>query len=228
MASSNVLYKAKDGTLVNLSTKVINNTTSDSTTDALSAAQGKVLNDKTFQTKDEVVDNTVDWNELTSPGCYKVQMATWGNAAYHGPNKTNENLYSYGLLYVLRADKNDTENRIHQIYFPRKIDDIVYMRMRNNGVWQTWHPIFAGITKADVGLSSVDNTADADKTVKAATTATKLGSATVGSVSKPIYLKNGTATECGSIMNAPQYSTTDLTPGVSNLADGQIYIVYFN
>lgn len=29
-------------------------------------------------------------------------------------------------------------------------------------------------------------------------------------------------------MNAPIYSSTDLTPGVSNLADGQIYIVYYN
>lgn len=29
-------------------------------------------------------------------------------------------------------------------------------------------------------------------------------------------------------MNAPIYSSTDLTPGVSNLANGQIYIVYYN
>ena len=29
-------------------------------------------------------------------------------------------------------------------------------------------------------------------------------------------------------MNAPIYSSTDLTPGTSDLADGQIYIVYYN
>ena len=29
-------------------------------------------------------------------------------------------------------------------------------------------------------------------------------------------------------MNHPIYSTTDLTPGVSKLADGQLYIVYYN
>ena len=29
-------------------------------------------------------------------------------------------------------------------------------------------------------------------------------------------------------MNAPIYSTTDLIPGTSDLADGQIYIVYYN
>ncbi len=65
MASEKVLYKAKDGTLINLSTKVINNTTTDSTTDALSAAQGKVLASKfTTLTKSSVglgnVDNTAD------------------------------------------------------------------------------------------------------------------------------------------------------------------------
>lgn len=65
MASEKVLYKAEDGTLINLSTKVINNTTTDSTTDALSAAQGKVLASKfTTLTKSSVglgnVDNTAD------------------------------------------------------------------------------------------------------------------------------------------------------------------------
>lgn len=54
-----------------------------------------------------------------------------------------------------------------------------------------------GVTKSQVGLSNVDNTADANKSVKiaaTATTATKLGSKTVGSGTKPIYLNAGTAT----------------------------------
>lgn len=133
------------------------------------------------------------------------------------------------------------------------------------------------LTKASVGLGSVDNTADANKTVKAATklqtyksgnststygdeyplyarwednqstvkltcdnytvktdyatnamTATKLGSSTVGSVSNPIYLNGGRPTECTGLMKEPIYSTTDLIPGVSELADGQLYIVYYN
>ena len=49
------------------------------------------------------------------------------------------------------------------------------------------------LTKAMVGLGNVDNTADADKTVAVAN---KLGTATKGSVTKPIYLNAGTATEC--------------------------------
>lgn len=44
-----------------------------------------------------------------------------------------------------------------------------------------------------VGLGNVDNTADADKTVAVAN---KLGTATKGSTTKPIYLNAGTATEC--------------------------------
>lgn len=49
------------------------------------------------------------------------------------------------------------------------------------------------LTKAMVGLGNVDNTADADKTVAVAN---KLGTATKGSVTKPIYLSSGSATEC--------------------------------
>lgn len=49
------------------------------------------------------------------------------------------------------------------------------------------------LTKAMVGLGNVDNTADADKTVAVAN---KLGTVTKGSVTKPIYLSLGTATEC--------------------------------
>ena len=69
MASSNVRYKAKDGTLINLTTKVINNTTSTSTTDALSAAQGKVLNDEKAASK--VLAADVDLNTVKTPLFHK-------------------------------------------------------------------------------------------------------------------------------------------------------------
>ena len=60
-------------------------------------------------------------------------------------------------------------------------------------------------TKAEIGLGSVDNTADANKSVKYATsagsatnatTATKLGTATKGSATQPIYLNAGVPTAC--------------------------------
>lgn len=49
------------------------------------------------------------------------------------------------------------------------------------------------LTKAMVGLGNVDNTADANKTVAVAN---KLGTATKGSATKPIYLSSGSATAC--------------------------------
>lgn len=82
MASEKVLYKAEDGTLINLSTKVINNTTTDSTTDALSAAQGKVLASKfTTLTKSSVglgnVDNTADVNKSVKYATSATKLQTY-------------------------------------------------------------------------------------------------------------------------------------------------------
>lgn len=96
MASEKVLYKAEDGTLINLSTKVINNTTTDSTTDALSAAQGKVLASKfTTLTKSSVglgnVDNTADADKSVKAAT-KLQT-------YHADSTTN----TYGDNYPLYA-----------------------------------------------------------------------------------------------------------------------------
>ena len=74
-----------------------------------------------------------------------------------------------------------------------------YSFLRGDATWQT-------LSKSTVGLSNVNNTADADKSVKyaasagsassatTATTATKLGSATIGSGTQPVYLNAGAAT----------------------------------
>ena len=74
-----------------------------------------------------------------------------------------------------------------------------YSFLRGDATWQT-------LSKSTVGLSNVDNTADAEKNVKyaasagsassatTATTATKLGSATIGSGTQPVYLNAGAAT----------------------------------
>lgn len=94
------------------------------------------------------------------------------------------------------------------------------------------------LTKDDVGLDLVDNTPDEEKDVGNADTAQHLatknsdGSITglsVGNESTPVYFDpDGTPKEATNVMPKPIYSSTDLTPGVSNLANGQIYIVYYN
>lgn len=127
---------------------VQNNLTSTSTTDSLSAAQGKILNERTYQMRGAVIDNTTDFNTITSVGCYKVQMAAWGAAAtYHSPNSYYASLYSYGLLTVDRAF-NDGENRLIQIYYPHHSGNAasgtILTRMYNGSAWNAWDSITKG------------------------------------------------------------------------------------
>lgn len=95
-----------------------------------------------------------------------------------------------------------------------------------SGKPSTFPPSSHTHSKSDVGLGNVDNTADSAKSVKYATSAgsaSKLGSATVGSASTPIYLNGGTATACTYSFSA---STTDLTAGSSPLATNEIRFIY--
>lgn len=391
MASEKVLYKAEDGTLINLSTKVINNTTTDSTTDALSAAQGKVLASKfTTLTKSSVglgnVDNTADADKSVKAA---TKLQTYHDGSTTNTYGDNYPLYAQwdGNIVNLKVDnykvKTDsatnadnassadsatyatsagsvawdnvsgkpstftpvahTHTKSQITDFPASLKNPTALTIQTNGATAATYDGSAAksvnITKASIGLGSVDNTADSAKSVKyassagsvawdnvsgkpstfapashthsksevglgnvdntadsaksvkaatklqtykggsttetygdsyplyaqwqsdntvkltcdnyktrtdladkastadsatsagsasSATTASKLGSATVGSASTPIYLNGGTATACTGVMKAPIYSTTDLTPGVSDLADGQIYIVYYN
>lgn len=124
------------------------NLTSTSATDSLSANQGKILNDRTYQMRSTQINEKTDFNTITAPGCYKVQMAAWGDGAtYHSPNTFNKDLYSYGLLTVDRA-LNDTENRIIQIYYPHQENataGIIVTRMNNGSKgWNAWTPLSKG------------------------------------------------------------------------------------
>lgn len=134
------------------------NLTSDSSTDSLSAKQGKALNTtinvvggRAFQKRGEI-NATTDWNTLTDPGCYKVQIgATLGaSATYHGPNEYDDSIYGYGLLFVSRAYDSDTETRTVQMYFPHRTDQPTLIRMKNSTAWQTWHTIYSTVKWTDI------------------------------------------------------------------------------
>lgn len=130
-----------------------NNLTSTATDQSLSAAQGKILNELTFQKK-KAIDATVDWDTLKEFGCYKIQMASWGDAATkHSPNAYG-NVFQFGLLLVFRGYDADTENRTVQIYIPHKADanvsSVVLMRTLNGTGWQAWHPIARGTGWSDI------------------------------------------------------------------------------
>lgn len=133
---------------------VENSLTSVSTSNSLSAAQGKILNDITFQ-KRNVIDDTVDWDTLKDIGCYKIQMSSWGDInTKHGPNSYSQSLYSFGLLLVFKATDSDGEKRTMQVYFPYQENagafNIIMTRMFNNSWWTNWHPIGSGTGWAEI------------------------------------------------------------------------------
>ena len=83
-------------------------------------------------------------------------MSAWGDATtYHSPNQVQSNLYSYGLVFVIRGNPNDSEKRILQIYYPHKVESghPVYCRMHNGSStdtgWQDWHRIARESPKLD-------------------------------------------------------------------------------
>lgn len=118
--------------------------------DGTSYFKGKIWNPQgllSFVQNNTIVNATTDWNTLTTPGCYKVQMASWGNAdTYHSPNKAQSDLYSYGLLFVIKGSDSDTEYRTLQIYFPHTTSTANpnYCRMLNGTSWQAWHKFHRG------------------------------------------------------------------------------------
>lgn len=133
---------------------VENSLTSASTSNSLSAAQGKILNELTFQ-KRNVIDDTVDWDTLKDIGCYKIQMSSWGDAnTKHSPNNYSQSLYSFGLLLVFKATDSDGEKRTMQVYFPHQENagafNIIMTRMFNNSWWTNWHPIGSGTGWAEI------------------------------------------------------------------------------
>ena len=70
---------------------------------------------------------------------------------------------------------------------------LYFRTVRDTDNWSDWYKIYhEGFkpTKADVGLGNVDNTADANKSVNYATTASKLDNS-AGSTNQPIYFKDG-------------------------------------
>ncbi len=95
MASSNVKYKAKDGTLISLTTKVINNTTSTSTTDALSAAQGKVLDSKLINKLDASPKYLGDFKNSSGT----ISLNRLSSGVYYIPNDVRHLSFLFNNAY---------------------------------------------------------------------------------------------------------------------------------
>ena len=113
-----------------------------------------------FVQNSTVINSSTDWNTLMTPGCYTVNISAWGDAAtYHSPNETQSNLYSFGLLFVVRGNENDAEKRTLQIYFPHQAtkENPIYCRMANGSSpsWQAWHRLTLGTFDTSVLTSGI-------------------------------------------------------------------------
>lgn len=85
---------------------------------------------------------STDFNTILKPGCYKVQMSNW-DSAVNSPNSAYDGLYSFGLLVVHRSSVTE-EDRVLQVYYPHRANQIPVRRMLNSGGWQSWSKIVKG------------------------------------------------------------------------------------
>lgn len=148
-----------------------NNLTSDSTTDSLSAAQGKALKTLVAGKADSghihlqgTESGKVDWNTLKTFGVYKIQSCTM-TADYHAP--VDE--YAFGILQVLDSENGGSENRIIQIYWPYRTSQGAHLwyRMHNSSNmsdgWSNWtaiteKPATAGVADSASSVAWVNVT----------------------------------------------------------------------
>lgn len=148
-----------------------NNLTSDSTTDSLSAAQGKALKTLVDGKADSghihlqgTESGKVDWNTLKTFGVYKIQSCTM-TADYHAP--VDE--YAFGILQVLDSENGGSENRIIQIYWPHRTSQGAHLwyRMHNSSNmsdgWSNWtaiteKPATAGVADSASSVAWVNVT----------------------------------------------------------------------
>lgn len=179
------------------------------------------------------VSATMDWNTLFDPGCYKVQMAAWGDKTkYHAPNEYAD-MYSFGLLLVYDS-AIEAENRTVQIYLPHNSTNstlgLVMTRMYNGNAWNAWQPIFKGVTKSYVGLGNVDNTSDSNKSVASAAKWTTARTLIVGNTGKLVSGLDNVAWSLAEIGAAPASGSTSISKLASTitLGDGDSAAIYQN
>jgi len=104
---------------------VIDNLTSTSSTDALSANQGRVLDEKiTAFANTEIVSNT-DLNSLTTPGLYDCKNSTVAGTLSHCP-------VSAGFAMIVLKKGSYASQMIH---YGSKL----YTREKSSAGWGSWY-----------------------------------------------------------------------------------------
>lgn len=129
--------------------KIANNLLTTEEGYVLDARQGKVLDEKIAETKDNllkmiqisgVLYGDTDWNIYISAGTYIVNQATM-TTQYHAP----AGMYRYGTLQVL-VPQVIFPKRIAQIYYPHNINHggnkyVMATRTCEGDTWQPWYAV---------------------------------------------------------------------------------------
>lgn len=145
----------------------------------------------------------------------------------YGPNDA-VNKYTFDLLVV--PDKSDADSASY-VNYKNKYTSYTFILFVCGAIYtaRLYHQIY--FTTDDAG-NVIENT---DSTRTSVTAWTEAGGSTISIINSLTSTDSTSALSAAqgkvlneSKMNAPIYSSADLTPGVSKLDDGQIYIVYYN
>lgn len=130
-------------------------------------------------------------NDIKTPGLYN---AGGSNTVTNKPSGFD----AFGLIVIKSAEGYVTQFCVGGNNSPNKVS----VRKFDSQSWGNWEYLYSTAykpTKADVGLSSVDNTADSAKSVKyaaSAGTANALGT-NAGATTQPVYFSGGKPVVCG-------------------------------
>lgn len=130
-------------------------------------------------------------NDIRTPGLYS---AGGSNTITNKPSGFD----AFGLIVIKSAGGYVTQFCVGGNNSPNKVS----VRKFDSQSWGDWEYLYSTAykpTKADVGLSSVDNTADSAKSVKYAAssgTANALGT-NAGTTTQPVYFSGGKPVACG-------------------------------
>lgn len=130
-------------------------------------------------------------NDIKTPGLYN---AGGSNTVTNKPSGFD----AFGLIVIKSAEGYVTQFCVGGNNSPNKVS----VRKFDTQSWGNWEYLYSTAykpTKADVGLSSVDNTADSAKSVKyaaSAGTANALGT-NAGATTQPVYFSGGKPVVCG-------------------------------
>ena len=177
-ANKSVKYATSSGSATKLTTaRAINGVNFDGTAP---------INITANPTENELVAK--DLNSVTTPGIY---FSGGSNTCTNKPS----NVDAFGLIVFKTASGYTTQILVEGNTSAGK----TWIRQYNTSAWSGWGYYYNTLfkpSKSDIGLGSVDNTADANKSVKYATsagnatTATQLGTS-AGNSTTPVYFSGG-------------------------------------